>query len=64
MFDENDFNNNLKVKLDSIKILDYSSFGDISHASVKTKTVRTNNHEFMTKCLRKSIMTRSRLKNV
>ena len=70
MFNENSFNNDLKAKLDSIKILDYSSFEDIfinvlnTHARVKTKIVRAKNHEFMTKTLRKAIMTRPRLKNV
>ena len=69
-FDENSFNNDLKTKLDSIKILDYSSFEDIfinvpnTHAPVKTKMIRASNHEFMTKALRKAIMKRSRLKNI
>ena len=68
--DENSFNNDLKTKLDSIKILDYSSFEDIfiyvlnTHDPVKTKIIGANNHEFMRKALRKAIMTRSRLKNV
>ena len=35
-----------------------------THAPVTTKKVRANNHQFMTKALRKAIMTRSRLKNV
>ena len=30
VFDENNFNNDVKTKLDSIKILDYSSFEDLS----------------------------------
>ena len=48
--DENNFNNDLKTKLDLIKILDYSSFEDIfmnvlnTHAPVKTKIIRANNH--------------------
>ena len=51
LFDENNFNNDLKTKLDSMKILDYSSFEDIfinnvlnTRASVKTKFLRANNH--------------------
>ena len=50
MFDENNFNNDLKTKLDSIKILDYFSLEDIfmkvlnTHAPVKTKIIRANNH--------------------
>ena len=50
-FDENNFNNDLKTKLDSMKILDYSSFEDIfinnvlnTRAPVKTKFLRANNH--------------------
>ena len=48
-FDKNSFNNNLKTKLDSIKILDYSSFKDIfinvlnTHAPLKSKIIRANN---------------------
>ena len=49
--DENNFNNDLKTKLDSMKILDYSSFEDIfinnvlnTRAPVKTKFLRANNH--------------------
>ena len=50
VIDENNFNNDLKTKLDLIKILDYSSFEDIfmnvlnTHAPVKTKIIRANNH--------------------
>ena len=50
VFDENNFNNDLKTKLDSIKILDYFSLEDIfmkvlnTHAPVKTKIIRANNH--------------------
>ena len=53
-----------------MKILHSSSFQDIfidilnTHAPVKTKIIRANNHEFMTKALRKAIMTKSRLKTV
>ena len=69
-FDENNFNNDLKSKLDTINNLDYSTFEDIfisvlnTHAPIKTKILRANNHEFMTKALRKAIMTRSRLKSI
>ena len=69
IFDENKFNEDLKIKLESIENLDYSLFESIfidvlnAHAPVTTKTVRGNNHHFMTKALRKTIMTRSRLKN-
>ena len=69
-FDENSFDNDLQSKLDLIKNLDSSSFEAIftnvlnTHASIKTKIIRANNHEFMTKALQKAIMTGSRLKNV
>ena len=36
----------------------------MSRAPIKTKIVRANNHEFMTKALRKAIMAKPRLKNV
>ena len=68
-FDENRFNEDLKSELDSIEKLDYPLFESIfidvlnTHAPVTTKKVRANNHQFMTKALRKAIMTRSRLKN-
>ena len=58
------------TKLDSVKILDCSSFEDIfisvvnNHVPVKTKIIRANNYEFMTKNLRKAIMRRSRLNNI
>ena len=68
-FDENRFNEDLKSKLDLIEKLDYPLFERIfidvlnTHAPVTTKKVRANNHQFMTKALRKALMTRSRLKN-
>ena len=64
-FNEDD----LKAKLDLIEKLDYLLFESIfidvlnTHAPVTTKKVQANNHLFMTKALRKAIMTRSRLKN-
>ena len=69
-FDENNFNNDLKSKLDTINNLDYITFEDIfisvlnTHAPIKTKILRASNHKFMTKALRKAIMTRSRLKSI
>ena len=62
--------NNLKTKIDPIKIIDYSSFKDIfinvfnTHPPVKSKIIRAKNHELMTKGPRKAIITRSRLKKV
>ena len=68
-FDKNRHNEDLKSKLDSIEKLDYPLFESIfidvlnKHAPVATKRVRANNQQFMTKALRKAIMTISRLKN-
>ena len=53
-----------------MKILDYSSFEDIfvnflnTYAPIKTKIIRANNHESITKALGQAIITRSGLKNV
>ena len=64
-FDENRFNEDLKSKLDSIEKRLKIIFIDVlnTYAPATTKKVRANNHQFMTKTLRKAIMTRSRLKN-
>ena len=45
-------------------LLCYNTFIDVlnTHAPVTTKKVQANNHQCMTKALRKAIMTRSRLK--
>ena len=52
------------MKIDSIEKLDYPLFESISIDVLNTHApVTTNNHQFMTKALRKAIMTRSRLKN-
>ena len=67
-FDENRLNEDLKSKLDLIEKLDYPLFEIIfidvlnAHAPTTTKNVRANNHQFMTKALKKVIMTRSRFK--
>ena len=69
-FNENTFNEDLKSRIDSTEKLQYplfeSIFNDVlnTHAPIKTKTVRANNHQFINKALRKAIMTRSRLKNI
>ena len=61
-FDEDDFNKNLKLKLNSSKELGYSLFESTlisvlnAHAPLKVKTLWANNHQFMTKPLRKAIM--------
>ena len=63
------FNKDLKLKLDSLEKLDYSLFDNTfidvlnTNGPIKTKTLRSNNHQFNAKALRKAIMTRSSLKN-
>ena len=69
-FDQDNFNKDLKLKLDSLEELDYllfeNTFIDVlnTHASIKTKTIRANSHQFMTKAFRKAVMTRPSLKNI
>ena len=69
IFNKNSISNYLLSKLDLIKILDYSSFEDIfikvlnTHPPTKTKIIRANLQELMTKAFWKAIMTRSRLKS-
>ena len=69
-FDEDNFKKDVKLKLDSLEELDYSLFKNTfidvlnTHAPMKTKTLPANSHQFMTKALRKAIMTRSRLNNI
>ena len=51
-------------------VVDQYSFEDIfintlnTYVSIKTKIIRANNKQFMTKALRKAIITRSRLMKV
>ena len=68
-FDQNKFETELKLKLNSQLKLSYSTFQAVfleilnKIAPVKVKVLRFNNNAFMTKSLRKAIMLRSRLKN-
>ena len=68
--DKNRFNEDLKSKLDSIEKLDRPLFQSIfidvwnRHAPVTNKIGWANNHQFITKALRKAIVTRSTFKNV
>ena len=69
VFDHNTFKTRLQSKLKFGTVIDYSQFQSIfletlnNVAPVKTKILRYNNNPFMNKALRKTIMTRSRLKN-
>ena len=60
-FDKDNCNKDLKLKLDSLEELDYSLFGNTfmdvlnTHAPTKTKTLRPNSPEFMTKALWKDM---------
>ena len=66
----NDFTENLKQKLENFgQIMSYDDFKDIfmttlnNHAPEKKKIVRGNQAPFMSHCLSKAIMHRSKLKN-
>ena len=67
-FDQNKFETELKLKLNSKTNLSYSNFQAVfleilnKIAPVKVKVLCFNNNAFMTKSLRKAIMHRSRLK--
>ena len=68
-FDEDFFNDHLKLKLNSLDEINYTNFQECflellnSQAPIKKKFIRGNNQPFMTKTLRKAIMTRSKLRN-
>ena len=63
------FNKNLKTILNTFEDLDYHKFQECflellnTQAPIKTKYIRGNNQSYMSKSLRKAIMTRSKLKN-
>ena len=69
-FKENEFARDLTNALQNIKNPSYSQFEKAfvtvldTHAPLKKKKLRFNHSPFMTKALRKAIMTRSRLKNI
>ena len=64
-FDEDFFNDNLKLKLNSLDEINYINFQECflellnSQAPIKKKFIRANNQPFMTKTLRKATMTRT-----
>ena len=68
-FDQKKFETELKLKLNSQKNLNYSTFQAVfleilnKIAPVKVKVLRFNNKTIMTTSLRKTMMLRSRLKN-
>ena len=69
-FKENKFARDLTHELQNIKNPSYSQFEKAfvavldNHVPLKKKELRFNHSLFMTKALRKAIMTRSRLKNI
>ena len=69
-FNQNLFQNELKIALESSNDHCYESFDKTfkglldTHAPIKQKFVRSNNSPFMSKRLRKEIMLRSRKKNI
>ena len=69
-FEENKFARDLTHELQNIKNPSYSQFEKAfitvldNHLPLKKKQLRFNHSPFMTKALRKAIMTRSRLKNI
>ena len=68
--EENEFARDLTHELQNIKNPSYSQFKKAvmtvldNHVPLKKKQLRFNHSPFMTKALRKAIMTRSRLKNI
>ena len=69
-FEENKFARDVTHELQNIKNLSYKQFEKAfvtvldNHLPLKKKQLRFNHSPFMTKALRKAIMTRSRLKNI
>ena len=69
-FEENKFAKDLTHELQNIKNPSYSQFGKAfatvldNHVPLKKKLLRFNHSPFMTKALRKAIITRSRLGNI
>ena len=69
-FEENKFARDLAHELQNIKNHSYSQFEKAfvtvldNHVPLKKKQLRFNHSPFMTKALRKAIMTRSRLKKI
>ena len=69
-FNEDDFRNDLLMALEGAETqINFTRFQELflellnKHAPLKEKTVRANEMPYMTKSLRKAIMTRSRLEN-
>ena len=68
-FDENHFQNELKIQLRKQNIKNYDTFHNIfmkvldRHAPCKQKVLRANHKPYMTKALRQAIMRRSTLEN-
>ena len=69
IFDTENFNTTLQASLDTVISNTYSEYEKAflnvlnKHAHLKMKMLRHNNNVFMTKNLKKEIMTRTKLKN-
>ena len=69
-FNEKDFNQELRGRLSTELVDNYSSFENvfinvlIEHASIKKKVIRANHAPYVTKALRKIIMKRSQLEKI
>ena len=69
-FNEEDFNQELRGRLSTELVDNYSSFENVfidvlnRHASIKKKVIRANHAPYVTKALRKAIMKRSQLEKI
>ena len=69
-FNEEHFNQELRGKLSTEMVDNYSSFENVfidvlnRHAPIKKKVIRANHAPYVTKALRKAIMKRCQLENI
>ena len=69
-FNEEDFNQELRGRLSTELVDDYSSFENVftnvlnRHGSIKRKVIRANHASYVTEALRKAIMKRSQLEKI
>ena len=69
-FNEEDFNQELRGRLSTELVDDYSSFENVftnvlnRHGSIKRKVIRANHASYVTEALREAIMKRSQLEKI